>query len=403
MSPSTMRIAPRLDLRGLIPLIIAGLAIACSDSPSSVDGIDWYAVPQETGDGWDTGHLSDYGFDLEPIEELIDLVRDGTYPNVHGVLIVRNGVLLLEEYLPGYTAEGVYVAFDRETLHRCYSVTKSVNAALIGIAIAEGSINGVEQQISDFLPAYADIFVDPDKDRLRLHDLLTMSAGLEWDELTYPYADPNNSHYWLRRSPDPVRHTLEQPVSADPGIEFAYNSGLSLTLGRILENATGQRGDSYAEDHLFAPLGISDYSWNLWGDGTTLDTGGGLSLRPRDMAKFGQLYLNGGAWGTTQVVSEEWVSESIRSHTQYWSYGYQWWRTRFESDIQAFTSYMGIGWGGQYVFVVPDLDLVVVLTGGNYDASISYAYDMIEAHVLPSLLSQQAQLQATGAAGTSLP
>ncbi|MGD2154418.1 MAG: serine hydrolase [Gemmatimonadales bacterium] len=389
-TPSTKNPKPSC-LRQLVPLLIAGLAVGCGagDSPSGLDGVYRYDVPEQTGDGWETGHLSDYGFDLGAVGELIAQIGDATYPNVHGVLIVRDGVLVLEEYFPGYTAAGAYVDFDRETLHSCYSVTKSVNAALIGIAIDEGLIAGVDQQISGFLPEYADIFVDPDKDRLRLEDLLTMSAGLEWDELTYPYADPSNSHYWLRRSPDPVRYTLEQPVVADPGLEFAYNSGLSLTLGKILETAVGERPDHYAEDHLFAPLGISDYSWSLWGDGTTLDTGGGLSLRPRDMAKFGQLYLNGGRWGEAQVVSEAWVSESVRPHAQYWAYGYQWWRTRLETDMLMYTSYMGIGWGGQYVFVVPDLDLVVVLTGGNYDESIAYAYDMIEDHVLPSMLTAQ--------------
>lgn len=403
MAASPARIPRLLGLRGLIPLIVAAAAMACSDSPSDVDGAYRYAVPEETGDGWEAGHLSDYGFDLEPIHELVALVEDGSYPNVHSVLIARDGVLLLEEYFPGNNSAGSYVSYDRETLHQCFSVTKSVNAALIGIAIDDGLISGVDQQISDFLPEYADIFVDPDKDRLLLHDLLTMSAGLEWDELTYPYGDPNNSHYWMRRSPDPIRYTLERPVAADPGIEFAYNSGLSLTLGRIVENATGERADLFAEDHLFAPLGITDYSWTLANDGVTLNTGGGLSLRPRDMAKFGQLYLNGGSWGVVQVVSEGWVSESVRRHTQYCCYGYQWWRISLEVDDQTINSFVGIGYGGQFVFVLPDLDLVVVLTGGNYDESISYAYDLVETHILQPLLSQTAQLQAEAAGAVFVP
>jgi CubicO group peptidase (beta-lactamase class C family) len=402
MAPSPTRIPRQLHLRWLIPLIIAWIAVACggSDSPSGIDGVYRYEVPEATGDGWDTGHLSDYGLDLEAIRELVAHVEDGSYPNVHGVLIARDGVLLLEEYFPGYNSAGTYVSYDRETLHRCFSVTKSVNAALIGIAIDDGLIAGAQEQISSYLPEYSDIFVDPDKDRLLLHDLLTMSAGLEWDELTYPYGDPNNSHYWLRRSPDPIRYTLEQPAAADPGIQFAYNSGLSLTLGRIVENATGERADLFAEDHLFAPLGITDYSWTLWGDGETLNTGGGLSLRPRDMAKFGQLYLNGGRWGAVQVVSEDWVSESVRRHTQYCCYGYQWWRIRFELDDQTLDSFVGIGYGGQYVFVFSELDLIVVLTGGNYDQSISYAYDLVETHILEPVLAQTAQLQV-GAAGAA--
>jgi CubicO group peptidase (beta-lactamase class C family) len=405
MAPPATR-SPRFSRpRWLIPLIGAGIALACGadNSPSGTDEGYQYEVPQETGDGWPTGHLTANGFELEPISDLIPLIQDGSYPNVHALLIARSGVLVLEEYFPGYTAGGGYVSFDRETLHTCYSVTKSVNAALIGIAIDNGLITGVDQQISDFLPEYADIFVDPDKDRLTLHDLLTMSAGFDWDELTYPYADPNNSHYWLRLSPDPVRYALEQPIVADPGVEFAYNSGLALTLGKILENAVGQRPDQYAEEHLFAPLGISDYSWSLWGDGATLNTGGGLALRPRDMAKFGQLYLNGGRWEDVQVVSDDWVSESVSQHTQYCCYGYQWWLISLEADGQIFNSFVGIGWGGQYVFVVPDLELVVVLTGGNYDESISYAYDIMETHVLPSVLFAPLQVNTAGASAVTVP
>lgn len=385
----------QLHLFRLIALIVIGIALGCGDSPTVTDGVYRYDVPEQTGDGWDTGHLTDYGFELEPIGEMIALVENGTYPNVHSVLIVRDGVLLLEEYFPGYSSGGTFYAYDRETLHECFSVTKSVNSALIGIAIDDGLIAGAQAQISDYLSEYADIFVDPDKDRLLLHDLLTMSAGLEWDELTYPYGDPNNSHYWMRQSPDPIRYTLERPVAADPGIQFAYNSGLALTLGRIVENATGERADLYAESNLFAALGITDYLWRLANDGVTLNTGGGLLLRPRDMAKFGQLYLNGGSWGAMQVVSEEWVSESVRQHTSYCCYGYQWWLISFElADGTTLHSSTAIGYGGQYVFVFSELDLIVVLTGGNYDQSISYAYDLVETHILQPLFSQSTQLQA---------
>jgi CubicO group peptidase (beta-lactamase class C family) len=121
------------------------------------------------------------------------------------------------------------------------------------------------------------------------------------------------------------------------------------------------------------------------------------------MAKFGQLYLNGGRWGAVQVVSEDWVSESARRHTQYCCYGYQWWRVSFEVDGQTIDPFVGIGYGGQYVFVFSDLDLVVVLTGGNYDESISYAYDLVETHILQPMLSQPAQLRANGAGAALVP
>ncbi|UCC71483.1 MAG: serine hydrolase [Gemmatimonadota bacterium] len=397
--------SPRYSvLRRLIPLAAAGIALAClGDTPPGISLEYVYEVPQETGDGWLTGHLSDHGFDLGPIRDLFALVLDGSYPNVHSVLIIRDGVLVLEEYFPGYTSIGEYVSFDRETLHSCYSVTKSVNSALIGIAIDRGLISDTQQKISSFLAEYADIFTDPDKDLLRLDHLLSMTAGLDWDELTYPYVDPNNSHYWLRLSDDPIRYTLEQPAVAEPGTSFVYNSGLSIALGRILENVAGLAADEFAEVYLFAPLSVSEYTWGRMSDGETLETGGGLSLRPRDMAKFGQLYLNGGRWGDVQVVSEGWVTESIQQQAPDRGYGYQWWLTSFSVDGRVVDSYTGIGWGGQYVFVIPELDMVVVFTGGNYDQSISYAYVMLGTHILLSALPQTSQLRAAAAGAALVP
>ncbi len=161
-----------------------------------------------------------------------------------------------------------------------------------------------------------------------------MSSGLSWDEWTYPYSDARNDSLKSLMGPDLIRYVLERPVVAPPGEKFAYNTGISIVLGEIIRRASGLSADKFAERYLFEPLGITDYYWAKL-PGETVETGGGLFLRPRDMAKIGQLFLNGGQWQGKQIVSENWVKESTVNHAgtmknPAWlvaadGYGYQWW------------------------------------------------------------------------------
>ena len=345
-----------------------------------------YDVPERTDDGLATGHLSDHGLDLQRITQLIDGTLDGTYVNIHSVLIVRHGVLVLDEYFPGRDYDGSYTVWDRDILHTLQSVTKSYNSALVGIAIDQGRIESVDDKISTYLPEYADIFEGSERDSIRIEHLLAMTAGLYWDEWTYPNDDIRNTNVAMARSPDPVRYALELPVLAPPGTTFRYNSGMAITLGRIVHNATGLEPDEFAEQYLFGPLGITDYYWYRCSDGT-VHTGGGLWLRPRDMAKFGLLFLNGGRWGDEQVVSEAWVNESVQPHAQAPGvrYGYQWWLDAYRFSGQRIDGYSARGRGGQYIFVLPDLDLVAVFTGWNDNEVAAQAHEMLRDYVLLAL------------------
>jgi len=226
--------------------------------------------------------------------------------------------------------------------------------------------NDIEPVFS-FFPQYADLRTD-EKDKITLDHFLMMSAGLQYDEWSYPYTDSRNDHVRMNRSSDPIRFVLNLPVEAAPGTKFVYNSGLSITLGGVVEKASGLRIDEFVETHLFAPLGISEYYWWHYPNGT-FQAGGGLYMLPRDMAKFGLLYLNGGAWDGDQIISKEWVEKSTKVHISvdsYWNYGYQWWLRTYRANSREFASYPARGWGGQYIFVFPALDMVVVFTGGNY-------------------------------------
>jgi len=369
-----------------------------------------YTVPEKTNDGWETAHLSTENIDAELVNDLFNRVIDQTYKNIHSVLIIRNGRLVVEEYFPGGGSSGQYHAFKRDTLHGLNSVTKSIGSILIGIAIDQHLISGVEQNISSFFPEYSDIFADSAKPKIRLSDCLSMTAGLEWNEWNHPYTDSRNDHIMMNRSNDPVRYVLERPVVETPGTKFVYNSGISITMGQIIYKVSGLRADRFAGRYLFAPLGISEYSWWKYPNGV-LQTGGGLSLRPRDMAKIGSLFLNGGRWQGKQIVSEEWVQESTKQRapdrdygypwwapaflrhitydppTDHNEYGYQWWVNTFHVRGRDVAAYSAQGRGGQFIFVVPKFQMVAVFTGWNDNSSWDQPFYMMEQYILPAVVS----------------
>jgi len=343
-------------------LLLAGPACGGS-SPSREAAFSPSAQPPEAlADGWPVATLEAEGIDLARIEGLAERIERGQAGRVRSLLIARHGRLAFERYWYGG---------GREVLHELQSVTKSVTSALVGIAIDRGAIAGPEEPIERYFPGYAAAFrVDPAKGGLRLRHLLTMTAGLRWDERSTPFDDPRNSIGRMNASPDWVGYVLDQPVAEPPGTRFNYTSGCSILLGEILRQATGQDAARFAEEALFSPLGISAYSW--YRHPTHPDhpphTGGGLALRARDLAKLGQLYLDGGEWTGRPVVSEEWVGESTRvwipadpgSH-----YGFQWWLHALAASGAPNDLVHGWGYRGQHLFVAPRLDLVVVMNGQN--------------------------------------
>ena len=214
-----------------------------------------------------------------------------------------------------------------------------------------------------------------------------MTAGLSWDEWTYPYTDVRNDHVAMNDSKDPVRYVLERPLVATAGEKFGSSSGITIALGEIVHQVSGLKADKFAERTLFGPLGITNYYWWSYPSGF-VQTGGGLCLRPRDMAKIGYLYLNGGRWQGKQIVSEEWVKESTKNRVDAkqfpnWinadGYGYQWWLRSFKVGDRVIPSYHAAGRGGQFIFVVPELDIVAVFTGWNDNELALQPFEMFRA------------------------
>jgi CubicO group peptidase (beta-lactamase class C family) len=355
-----------------------------------------YTVPEKTNDGWETASLNSVNLDTNLIKELFERIGSNSYENIHGVLLVKNGKLVVEEYFPGQDSKGQYQTFKRDTLHEMHSATKSLNSILIGIAIDQHLIRNVDEKISTFFPEYSDIFTNKEKDAICLKDLLSMTAGLSWDEWTYPYTDPRNDAAVMASRADFFRYVLERPIATTPGKKFVYNSGISLMLGEIIYKASGLRADKFAERYLFSPLGITNYFWGKAPNGV-VNTLGGLALRPRDMAKIGCLFLNGGRWQGKQIVSEKWVNESTKQQVganqlPTWfladGYGYQWWLGSFHVCDQTVESYSARGRGGQFIIIFPTLKMVAVFTGWNDNELLRQPLDMLQRYLLPATMTK---------------
>ena len=350
---------------------LGGAALApLTPLPAYAAPPDGCGVPAARDDGWpvasaNDGKLIDRGAALCRMADR--LVASGA--NVHAVVVARGGKLVFERYFKGSDEINgrrvESVAFDADTLHNIKSVSKSVASLALGIAIDRGLIRSVDEPILSFFPELSDLR-SPEKDRLRLAHALTMTMGLKWVEAV-PDNEGNNDEERMHMAPDPCRYVLSLPVTAPPGQEFFYNTGALTLVSAIVRKATGHPLDEFARAVLFEPLGITGFEWSrVKGDA---DAGGGLRLRPRDMAKIGQLVLAGGRWNDRQVVSKAWIDASTTPRTEAssnYSYGYLWWLGRSPFNGRELHWPAGLGRGGQSIRIVPELDLVVAVTAGYY-------------------------------------
>jgi CubicO group peptidase (beta-lactamase class C family) len=329
------------------------------------------------GDGWKIASLEAAGMDRQPIEAMTAEIR--RYPdwNIHAVLIEHDGRLVYEEYFAGEDQKWGQslgtVVFTRDTKHDLRSVTKSVTSALVGIALASGKLRSLDQPLLDFFPEQA-AAGRTGQPRISVRHALMMSAGLDWNE-DIPYTDPRNDEIAMTRSKDPAGYVLTRPRVAEAGTVWKYNGGLPQVLATIVQRTTGKPLRDYARTVLFAPLGIRDFEWV--GDLALMPSAAsGLRLRPRDLAKFGSLYLHDGQWNERQVVPANWVRESTRRQialptpvSAYGThgYGYLWWHTRYRTAVGTLEVPWASGNGQQRIIVVPELHIVVTILAGRYN------------------------------------
>jgi CubicO group peptidase (beta-lactamase class C family) len=312
--------------------------------------------------GWRTSSPEDQGMDSALIEGMFEVIDEQNMA-IDGVVVVRNGYIVAEQYYPPYT---------ENTRHVLYSCTKSFISALIGIAIADGYIEGIDQLALDFFPERTFANVDTRKKAMTLEDLLTMRSGLDWDEGMPVYQEMMATRDW-------VGYVLDKPMETDPGSQFRYCSGCSHVMSAILQEVTEVNTLEYARSRLFDPLGIENFHWEL--DGSGIPNGGwGLEMTPRDMAKFGYLFLNEGTWDRQQIIPADWVKVSTQPGLEVESgvdYAYQWW---VYPDSYL---YAAQGLYAQKIYVIPDLELVMVFTA---DARhIDPAFELLEEWIIPAV------------------
>ena len=356
--------------------LLGGAALApLTALPVYADPPDGCGVPVARDDGWPVTSINeDKLIDRGALCRMADRLAASSDANIHAVLVARSGKLVFERYfrgsdeIPGriYGRRVENVTFDADTLHNIKSASKSVASLAVGIAIDRGLISSVNEPIFGFFPELSDLR-SPEKERIQLVHALTMSMGLEWVEATPDTGDDNNDEARMHRAWDPCRYVLGLAATAPAGQEFFYNTGALALVSAIIRKATGRPLDEFARETLFEPLGITGVEWDRYKGDT--DAGGGLRLRPRDMAKIGQLVLAGGRWNDRQIVSRGWIETSTAPKikaTDGLSYGYLWWLGRSVLNGREVHWVGALGRGGQSIRIVPELDLVVVVTAGYY-------------------------------------
>ncbi|MEU5725656.1 serine hydrolase [Micromonospora sp. NPDC047738] len=321
-------------------------------------------------------------------ERLHETRRAGKVGGLHAVVAVRGGETLLAYYGAGEdfswgTSLGV-VEFGPETLHDVRSVTKSVTALLYGIALGQGSVPHPAEPLLRQFPEYTDLAADPERARLTVEHALTMSLGLEWRE-DLPYDNPANAEIAMELAPDRYRYVLERPILEPPGAHWSYCGGAAALLGRLITAGTGQPLPQYGREALFAPLGIHSFEWMTGADGVA-SAASGLRLAPRDLARIGELVLAEGAWDGHQIVPAGWIHTMLQPRLRTdWGgqYGYQW----YVETMAGHRLVAGMGNGGQRLIVLPDLDIAVAITAGNYDDPDHWRTPvaLLEQVILPAL------------------
>ena len=337
--------------------------------------------------------------DERPLLNLLDRLNNMDAHRIHSLLIIKDGKLVFEEYFPGdkynlaqATGES---GFDIYDTHNLCSVTKSFTSALIGIAIDKGYIQSIEQKVFSFFPEYQSVLSSsPEKDDLSIKHLLTMTSGIMWDDETTSYFNPRNDMYQLFNSNDPIKYILSKDMIGPPGRVFDYANCNTNVLGEIIRKSSKLRLDKFAQQHLFSKLGISDFEWQMLPNNVVFCSGD-LRLRPRDMAKFGYLFLNGGVWEGEQIISQDWIDRSTRKHidpgryqTEFsWAdgYGLHWWLWEDIYNLE-YPAYFASGWGGQWIIVSKSTNTVIVSTAGNYYTDIIMPIEtIITEFIVPSL------------------
>lgn len=322
-------------------------AVTISFAQESPTLKDYLNNPEYPSDYWRTDTPEKVGLDASVLNQAPVYV-DSIKAEIHSMLVIKDGKLVFERYGWDNNPQRPHQVLPNE-FHPMYSTTKSVTSALIGIAIQEGFIKSVKDPVLSFFKGYKPDEPSPMKSRMTIEDVLTMRSGLKWSD--------DQDGWGLWNDAKPAFYVLDQSMVAEPGKLWNYSTGNSHILSSILYRATGKAPLKYGKEKIFTPLGITNLRWDFAQDGVN-HGGTGLYLTPRDMAKFGYLYLNQGVWEGKQVIAKDWVERSLQHYTSTpWKgdYGYHWW-------LRGNDCFATSGAFGQEIYVFPKERIMVVFT-----------------------------------------
>lgn len=312
---------------------------------------------------WRESESGKQGMNSEILGQINNYIRENL-PDTTSILVIRNGYIVFEEYYKG----------DKETLRNTWSVAKSFTSALTGIAIEQGILEGVDQKMIGFFPEFDTGDLNPYVREITIRNLLTMTSG---------FNEVNYDTFILKE----MKSMLESSEQSPPGDAFIYGSSGPQLLSMIITKATGKTLEEYGKQNLFDPLGITQYKWTTFYGYTFGDDG--LQLSSRDMAKMGYLYLNQGRWENKQLISPEWIHDSTHYQVELpnaaqpeGSYGYLW----YSNSTHGYYAFMAFGAGGQFIYVIPDLDLIIVITGENILGVWLEPLTIVDDYIVPAII-----------------
>ncbi len=334
--------------------------------------------PEKLNDGWDVASPLKFNANIGLLDSMLQGIERGDYVNIHSVLIIKDGLLVVENYFDGH---------DRNTSHEIRSATKSIGSILTGIALDKGFISSEKATVyeyfkEDYTPSYG---WNTRARQINLSHLLSMMSGYDCDDLTTNFACEDAMY----DKDDWMQYALDLPFEYEPGQHWAYNSSSLILAGEMAARGSGMKIDEFAERYLFEPLGIKKFQWHLSPKGRAW-IGGGARMIPREMAKIGLLMQRRGIWDGNRLLSEKWIEKSTQKQGEMLGgvdYGYLWQRCWTPIGDELITAYWASGNGGQYIIILPDIEMVVVFTGGNYNSALaSQPFRMLTHYILPAFL-----------------
>ncbi|MGK0309186.1 MAG: CubicO group peptidase (beta-lactamase class C family) [Urechidicola sp.] len=333
-----------------------------------------YQKPKETTDGLKTGHLKDGFKNTVPIINMVKETIKGKYPDVHSILIYKDKKLVLEEYFYGY---------DANTPHQLRSATKPFIGGILGIAVDKGFIKSEKDRLLPYFNSrYTEIAnFDDRKKEITIEDFLKYRHGMDCEN-NNPESQGNELK--MMQSDDWVKFTLDLPMVAESGHSSSYCTGCPLTLGSLVEIATNEQIEDFAKENLFEPIGISNYEWTFEPNQESMTTFSQMSIRPRDLIKLAKLLKDGGKWNGNQIISKSWIDKTFNMDKG--DYGYLWEHKYFVVDGQTYNSYLASGNGGQKINIWPELDMITVFTGGNYNSYQLYGKSTPPNEMIPNYI-----------------